>query len=112
MLTESVPLEVTVDLCISDPLIIDPATFSLWLEGLSVQQVHQADLYPEMPSELVLAEVHEQFRLFRLLGPALKAGSLAQCRYRIELPMCMRPAKPTALSHTATRYPTLSGSSF
>ena len=39
-------LDYTFDLCISDPLIIDPSTFALWLDGLTVRDAARARVPP------------------------------------------------------------------
>jgi len=53
-------LDYTFDLCISDPLIIDPSTFALWLDGLTVRDAARARVPPrEEDAELYLSTAHK-----------------------------------------------------
>tara|TARA_B110001452_G_scaffold57670_1_gene44725 strand:- start:2797 stop:4056 length:1260 start_codon:yes stop_codon:yes gene_type:complete len=79
----------TIDLFISDPLIVDLGLFGAWLEGLRVDdavQLHPDSVNPdEAVQELVLADCSDQFRLFWMLQPYLMDPSqlAAQRRYRM-----------------------------
>ena len=79
----------TIDLFISDPLIVDLGLFGAWLEGLRVDdavQLHPDSVNPdEAVQELVLADCSDHFRLFWMLQPYLMDPSqlAAQRRYRM-----------------------------
>ena len=76
----------SLDLFISDPLIIDLGLFGAWLEGLRVEEAVGYAVSPgEALQEFVLADCSDQFRLFWMLqlyfmDPTQLA---AQRRYRM-----------------------------
>ena len=61
----------SLDLFISDPLIVDLGLFGAWLEGLRVEEAvgYEGVSPDEALQELVLADCSDQFRLFWMLQP-------------------------------------------
>ena len=77
----------SLDLFISDPLIVDLGLFGAWLEGLRVEEAvgYEGVSPDEALQELVLADCSDQFRLFWMLQPYFMDPTqlAAQRRYRM-----------------------------
>uniref|UniRef100_A0A7S4FAM3 Acidic fibroblast growth factor intracellular-binding protein n=1 Tax=Chrysotila carterae TaxID=13221 RepID=A0A7S4FAM3_CHRCT len=100
-------MTVALSVCVSDPLELDAAAFSLWLEGASITDAAREMLLPgaemtpaakamqlpvasEQEHALAEAEAHEQWRLFAMLRPFLDDPSTLITQRRLRIPLGVR----------------------